>query len=169
MLLILKCCTACQVQSVLKNKDVDCIRVDGASDEGPSRLEVQFMWTERHLKMQKRCTVVTSRFSGGSYLNQVELLNGCLAVGHSNLFIPSTILGSNLGADGGTDKEKLHANIDAATDVYINSVSRTKCAGNPIVLVKGAQNEMSKVYLERRGHLLTYLQGHRHGFLMNSK
>ena len=52
-------------ESVSKNKDVDCIRVDGASDAGPSRLEVQFMWTERHLKMQKRCTVVTSRFSGG--------------------------------------------------------------------------------------------------------
>ena len=53
----------------------------------------------------------------------------------------------------------MHANIDAATDVYINSVSGTKCAGNPIVLVKGAQNEMCKTYLERRGHLLTYLQG----------
>ena len=147
------------IESVLKNKDVECIRVDGASDEGPSHLEVQFMWTERHLKMQKHCTVVTSRFSGGSYLNRVELLNGCLAVGHSNLFIPSTILGSNLGADSGTDKEKLHANLDAATDVYINSVSGTKCAGNPIVLVKGAQNERSKTYLERRDHLLTYLQG----------
>ena len=81
-------------------------------------------------------------------------------------FIPSTILVSNLGTDGGTDKEKLHANIDTATYVYINSVSGTKC---PIVLVKGAQNEMSKAYLERRGHLLTYLQGHRHGFLTNSK
>ena len=147
------------LQSALQNKPVECIRVDGASDEGPSHQEVQFMWTERHLKMGKLCTVVTSRFSGGSYLNRVELLNGCLAISHSNLFIPSTILGSNLGADGGIDKEELKANLDSATDVYINSVSGTKCAGNVISLVKGADNEVSKNYLERRNHLLTFLQG----------
>ena len=35
----------------------------------------------------------------------------------------------------------------------------TKCAGNPIVFVKGAKNEVSKRYLERRDHLLTFLQG----------
>ena len=29
---------------------IDCIRVDGATDEGPSHLEVQFMWTERYIK-----------------------------------------------------------------------------------------------------------------------
>ena len=27
-------------------KDVECVRVDGASDEGPSHAEVQFLWTE---------------------------------------------------------------------------------------------------------------------------
>ncbi len=27
-------------------KAVDCIRVDGASDEGPSREEVQYYWTK---------------------------------------------------------------------------------------------------------------------------
>ena len=31
------------------------------------------------------CTLVTARFAGGSYLNKVELQNGCLALGHSNL------------------------------------------------------------------------------------
>ena len=61
----------------------DCIRVDGATDEGPSHLEVQFMWTERHIKHGKLCTMVTTRFAGGSYLNKVELQNGCLALGHS--------------------------------------------------------------------------------------
>ena len=25
---------------------IDCIRVDGATDEGPTHYEVQFMWTE---------------------------------------------------------------------------------------------------------------------------
>ena len=144
-------------QSLL-HKGVDCFRVDGAGDEGPSHVEVQFMWTEWDFKMGKVCTVVTSRFSGGSYLNRVELLNGCLAVGHSNVFIPSTIFGSNLSTDG-IDHEKLLANLDAAADVYINTMTGTKCAGNPIVLVKGAKNEISKKYLERRDHLLTFLQG----------
>lgn len=62
------------LQHVLENKDVDCIRVDGATDEGPAHLEVQFMWTERHVKLAKKCTIVTSRYSGGSYLNSVELV-----------------------------------------------------------------------------------------------
>ena len=34
---------------------------------------------------------VTSRCSGNSFLNRVELQNGCLALGHANLFILSTI------------------------------------------------------------------------------
>ena len=119
---------------------------------------MQFMWTEWHFKMAKVCTFVTSRFSGGSYLSHIELLNGCLAVGHSNVFIPSTILGSNRNTDG-IDNEKLQANLDAASDVYINTMTGTKYAGNPIVLVKGARNEVSKRYLERRDHLLTFLQG----------
>jgi len=66
-------------------KDIECIRVDGASDEGPGHEEVQFYWTERHLTMSKACTIVTTRHSGGSYLNKVELLNGCISVGHSNV------------------------------------------------------------------------------------
>ena len=36
------------IQPLLQHKDVDCIRVDGVSDEGPSHFEVQFMWTEWH-------------------------------------------------------------------------------------------------------------------------
>ena len=79
----------------LSNKIIDCVRVDGGVDEGPSHVEVQFLWTERHINKGKVCTMVTSRFSWGSYLNKVELQNGCLSVGHSNIFIPSTIHGSN--------------------------------------------------------------------------
>ena len=37
-------------------KDIECIRVDGASDEGPGQEEVQFYWTERHLTISKACT-----------------------------------------------------------------------------------------------------------------
>ena len=32
-------------------KPFDCIRVDGATDEGPWHEEVQFWWTERHTRM----------------------------------------------------------------------------------------------------------------------
>ena len=31
-------------------KSVECVRVDGAADDGPAHEEVQFHWTERHLK-----------------------------------------------------------------------------------------------------------------------
>ena len=50
-------------------KEIECIRVDAASDEGPSHEEVQFWWTERHFK---RPTIATSaRNSGSSHLNRV--------------------------------------------------------------------------------------------------
>ena len=62
-----------ELQTVLSNKPIDCIHVDRATDEGPSHLEVQFVWTEYHLNAGKLCTIVTSRFSRGSYLNRVEL------------------------------------------------------------------------------------------------
>ena len=52
-----------------KAKDIECIRVDGACDEGPSHLEVQFLWTERHMKRPTKVTLVTTRSSGDSFLN----------------------------------------------------------------------------------------------------
>ena len=48
-------------------------------------------WTEWHFRMEKIATLVTSRSSGSSYLNRVELQNDCLSLGHSNTFIPSTL------------------------------------------------------------------------------
>ena len=83
-----------ELSYLFKEKDVEFVRVDGATDEGPSHVEVQFLWTERHLTKQRKVTMVTSRCSGDSYLNRVELQNGHLARGHSNLFIPSTLNGS---------------------------------------------------------------------------
>ena len=64
------------------------------------------------------CTVVSSRHSGGSYLNEVELMNGCIAKAHGNLFIPSTLAGSNFDSNGLSAK-KLNKNMDIATDVYV--------------------------------------------------
>ena len=34
-------------------KDTECIRVEGASDEGPSHAEVQFLWTETYQSPNK--------------------------------------------------------------------------------------------------------------------
>ena len=73
----------------LKDKEFDCNRVDGSHDQNPTGLEIHFLWTKRHVVNSKTCTVVTTRHSGGSYFNCVELQNGCLALAHSHLFIPS--------------------------------------------------------------------------------
>ena len=70
-------------------KPIECIQVAGGSDEDPGHIEVQFWWTLRHI-----ATLVSSQNSGASYLNRVELPNGCLALGHSNLFIPSNLKGT---------------------------------------------------------------------------
>ena len=75
-------------------KSVEYIRVDGASDEGPSHEEVQYWWTECHILKERVATLVTTRSSGYSYLNRVELQNGCLSLGHAHTFIPSTLGGS---------------------------------------------------------------------------
>ena len=137
---------------------IDCIRVDGATDEGPSHYEVQFMWTERHINRDKICTIVTTRFAGGSYLNKVELQNGCLALGHSNVYIPSTINGSNF-VDGELDNEKLIQNLEAAITVYTNTVNGTPCGGKPIHLMRGSTDELCKKHQERRTRLLIFLRG----------
>jgi hypothetical protein len=100
----------CEMKSWISNKPIDCIQVDGASDEGPSHVEVQFLWTEFHIQQKKVCTLVTTRQSGGSYLNKVELMNGCLAIAHSNLYIPSTLNGSNFTSQG-LDSSQLEKNL----------------------------------------------------------
>ena len=100
--------------------------------------------------------------------NRVELLNGCLTVGHSNVFIPSTILGSNFNAEG-IDQDRLESNLGAATETYINTVSGTKCSGNPILLLKGCRDDVSRNNHERRDHLLTFLQGSKKNQLLFKK
>jgi hypothetical protein len=89
-------------------KEIKCIRVDDGGDEGPSHHKVQFLWTERHVTKQTKVTMVTTRCSGDSYLNRVELQNGCLSKGHSNTttVIPSTLCGSPYNSEGGVDEQK---------------------------------------------------------------
>ena len=133
--------TKTELQSVFLNPDtgcskqIDCIRVDGAMDEGPSHEEVQFYWTERHIMKCKVVTIVTTRSSGSSYLNRVELQNGCLSLGHSNLFIPSTLSGSNIDqATGLIDNERLRTNMSMAIDAYISRVDGSSCGHTEIKL-----------------------------------
>ena len=84
----------------LEQKPIECIRVDGGGDEGPSHIEVQFWWTLRHLKKSTCVTMTTAWNSGASYLNRVELMNGCISLAHSNLFIPSNLSGTCFGENG---------------------------------------------------------------------
>lgn len=89
------------------------------------------MWTEKHIKDAHTCTVVTTRHSGGSYLNLVELMNGCLALAHNNCFIPST-LGGPVHGENGVDTEQLKRNLDLAADVYISRVDGAPCCNTKI-------------------------------------
>jgi len=101
-------------------KQITCVRVDGSADEGPSHLEVQFWWAEYHLDQGNFITLVSTRSSGASYLNRVELQNGCLAKAHANLFIISTLNGSCCNSEsGGTiDEAKLKENRESAMEMY---------------------------------------------------
>ena len=139
-----------EFESCLSYKPIDCIRVDGSTDEGRGHDEVQFLMTERHLELGKVCSLVTARSSGSSYLNRVELQNGCLAMAHSNIYIPSTIHGSNFHSSGGIDNSLLEKNLDTAANIYID-----KCNGAPfqesrIILYKGNKDELAR----KEGHIL---------------
>ena len=116
-----------------RRKLIECIRVDGAADEGPSHEEVQFMRSAQHISKATIATLVTARNSGSSYLNRVELQNGCLALAHANVFIPSTLGGSCM--DGcKVNKDKYEENMNLATEVYINRVNGCPCGDTVIHL-----------------------------------
>ena len=137
------------------SKLIDCIRVDGATDEGPSHLEVQYWWTKKHLDERKLVTLVTTRSSGSSYLNRVELQNGCLARAHSNLFIPSTLKGSPINSETGKlDNSTLCKNLSTAIDVYIDRCDNAPCGRTSIRLFKGPECAQ-----DDRESLLVFLKG----------
>ena len=90
--------------------------------------------------MEKVATLVTSRFSGSSYLNRVELQNGCLSLGHSNTFIPLTLGGSCIDKlTGKVDEEKLKENLNLAIDAYISRVDGCPMGNTTIKLYKGSE------------------------------
>ena len=139
-----------------KGKEIECVRVDGSYDEGPSHVEVQYWWTVRHIRSKSRILLVTSRNSGASYKNRVELQNGCLALAHANLFIPSTLNGSCLSTGGRVNEKLHHENLNSAIDVYCSRVDKAPCAGTEIHLFRGADSTSHQ--LENK-FLITFLKG----------
>ena len=139
-------------------KKVEYVRVDGASDEGPSHVEVQFWWTMRHIEKERLATIITSRSSGSSYLNRVELQNGCLSLGHSNTFIPSMLAGNPTDPETGSiNSEVLEKNLSLAITAYISRVNGCPCGETSIQLYRGADSTAKP--LEIRSQLLTFLKG----------
>jgi hypothetical protein len=92
-----------EVKPYFANKDTEYVQVDGASDEGPGILEVMFLWTERHMIKQSLVTMVTTRCSGDSFLNRVELQNGHLGRAASNFCIPTAEKGEPVDENGEQD------------------------------------------------------------------
>ena len=135
-------------------KAIDCIRVDGAADEGPGHEEVQFYWAEWHVRHKKVATLVTTRSSGSSFMNRVELQNGCLTRAHSGLFIPSTLHGSCVKENGKVNESILHQNLNSAIDIYIERCNQCPCGKTVIHLFKGIQADY-----ERRKKLIIFLKG----------
>ena len=102
-------------------------------------------------------TLVTTRSSGSSYLNRVELQNGCLSLGHSNTFIPSTLAGVCTDQDtGAINEEVLRKNLNLAISAYINRVNGCPCGDTSIHLYRGAD---TSEHLQVRNQLLTFLKG----------
>ena len=86
----------------------------------------------------KVATIVTTRSSGSSYLNKVELMNGCISLGHSGTFIPSTLGGSCIDKSTGVvDQEKLKHNLELAISAYISRVNGCKCGDTVVNLYEG--------------------------------
>ena len=84
-------------------------------------------------------TLVASHSSGSSYLNRVELQNGCLALAHANLFIPSTLSGFAFSPEtGAVDMDRVKNNLELATSVYIDRVDNCPCGETVIHLYRGA-------------------------------
>ena len=104
---------------------VDCVLVDGATDEGPTHDEVQIWWMSRYLMLgRKSCYTYDYWQQYFSYRNHIELQNGCLSLGHPST---STLEGSCDSDTGKIDEEKLSNNMELAIDASINRVNGAPC------------------------------------------
>ena len=78
---------------------------------------------EWHLIEGREFTLVTTRNSGTSCFNLVELQNGVDGRADANLFIPSTWCGSAETEPGRISQERLQENMEAALQVYLDRVN----------------------------------------------
>ena len=93
-------------------KKILCVRVDGASDEGPSHQEIQYWKCLENLQMERLSTLVIAHSSGLSYLKSQT---------HSNLFIPMTLVGS-CTEPVQVNEKILKQNLERAIEIYIKRV-----------------------------------------------
>ena len=100
-------------------------------------------------------TLITARSSGASYLNRMELQNGCLTRGHANLFIPSTLNGYPV-VQGKLDDSILNSSLRSAIDVYIERVDGSPCGNTVIHLLSGTDSSNFQKY---RSNLKLFLKG----------
>ena len=129
----------------------------------PERERVKFAleWMEGMMKGRQGSSIlvliVTTRDSVSSNRNAVELQNKCLALGHSNLFIPSTLYGSCLDSKTGKiDDNKVKENLNDAIDIYISRVNKSPCANTKIHLYKETD---SSCYQTLRAFVKVFLKG----------
>ena len=122
---------------------------DRGPDCGPDKPVVRLMAGFLCFKLQFSALFVTSRQSGGSYLNPVERMNGALKLAESHFFIPSTLLcpidkpgmGPWHKRIGG--KDDLFRNLNEARRVYIDRVNGAPFMGSRIQLQNGCDSSHS--------------------------
>ena len=93
----------------------------------------------------------------GSELNCVELQNGCLALAHANLYIPSTLNGMPLNPETeNVNADLLSANLNQAADIYIQRVNKCPCGDTAINLYRGSD---SSKFQDMHTELQVFLKG----------
>ena len=118
--------------------------------------EVQYWWKRRHLKTKSLATLVSTRNSGRSCKNSVELRNGCFSTGTCKHVHP--VNGSHV-QNGKVSEEILKKSVDLEIDVCICShVDKCPCVVTVINLYKGA---CSTELQHERVAIKTFLKGKR--------
>lgn len=101
---------------------------------------------------------MSTRNSGASCFNLVELQNGVTGRAHANLFIPSSLTGS-AETELGYSEEKHQENMEAAIAVYLDRVQDVPFGSAVIRMFKGATDARANIMKTQRNDLLVFLRG----------
>ena len=99
-------------------------------------------------------TLVTTRNSGASCFNLVELQNGVVGLAHANLIIPFTLCGSAETESGKISKERLQENMKAALQVYLDRVNEVPFGSSVIKMYRSATDQQAAQMKQERTDLL---------------